>query len=1049
MDHSGASEGPGPGRRPSSPACGIPMGAKGQAAQSIQRPKVKITPFHSSPIVSSDGALRSRRPGAASGKALASPGSLFRDTPGRLTAPPVRERLTVTAGSSGEHTASSGCLLDTAGAKAQASPVIKTPGRKAPKTFLTDPLKSGPPADSALCHSQRGKGKERRAVSTSTSTSTSVKRQSAVKRKKRKMGMYNLVPKKKTKALKQQEKKEDPGVSADKNRAAADEKPAISAETLKDGEPPATRNEVQVEVEASTGSHVEYTELTLDCLDLKAQEELLSPPPSGAAADADVTETDLAEELPLCCCRMETPHSGGSLSTLDQTCMAMESTDGMLSRCQKRVMKQEMMRPSNTVHLLVLCEDHRAGMVKHQCCPGCGLFCRAGTFMECRPYGSISHRFHRDCASILKDLKFCPHCGEDASSAKEVTVPKADQSPSVPRSNPGPSLPAVPTVATLPSVPTTPAVPQILRAKKTSEPQRDREESPSRLKGEAVCAAERLPKESLESILMALDDENLKPKKVKYPTRQLYISAKQGELQKVIHLLVDGKDPNFMMEGQNKRTPLHAAAAEGHQEICHMLVQAGANLDMFDEEQRTPLMVACENNHLDTVQYLLRAGASVSHKDIMGFTCLHLAAKLGHYDIVHHLLSKASKYVNCQDDGGWTPITWAIEYKHKELVHLLLARGADVNIRDKEENVCLHWAALSGCGDIAQALLEARCDLNAVNVHGDSPLHVAARENHLDCVMLFLSHGADVNQRNRDGDTGLDCCVYGSEVWTALNTNKKLTDARRGRDCQGERVLSRDISRGYEAVPITCVNGVDSEPCPENFKYIPDNCVTSPLNIDKDITHLQHCSCTDDCSSSTCVCGQLSLRCWYDSEGRLPLDFCQREPPVLFECNHACSCWRTCRNRVVQNGLRARLQLYRTQKMGWGVRAMQDIPQGTFICEYVGEIISDAEADKRENDSFLFTLDNKVGDIHCIDARLFGNIGRFINHLCEPNVMAVRVFTMHQDLRFPRIAFFSSRPIKAGDQIGFDYGDHYWRVKSKFFSCHCGSLKCRHSAATR
>lgn len=59
-----------------------------------------------------------------------------------------------------------------------------------------------------------------------------------------------------------------------------------------------------------------------------------------------------------------------------------------VSRCQKRVMKQELMRPSNTVHLLVLCEDHRAGMVKHQCCPGCGLFCRAvseGTPQTHRP----------------------------------------------------------------------------------------------------------------------------------------------------------------------------------------------------------------------------------------------------------------------------------------------------------------------------------------------------------------------------------------------------------------------------------------------------------------------------------------------------------------------------------------------------------------------------------------------------------------------------------------------------------------------------------------
>uniref|UniRef100_A0A3B3ZH64 Uncharacterized protein n=1 Tax=Periophthalmus magnuspinnatus TaxID=409849 RepID=A0A3B3ZH64_9GOBI len=281
-------------------------------------------------------------------------------------------------------------------------------------------------------------------------------------------------------------------------------------------------------------------------------------------------------------------------------------------------------------------------------------------------------------------------------------------------------------------------------------------------------------------------------------------------------------------------------------------------------------------------------------------------------------------------------------------------------------------------------------------------------------------------------------------VWTALNTNKKLTDARRGRDCQGERVLSRDISRGYESAPISCVNGVDSEPCPDNFKYIPESCITSPLNIDKDITHLQHCTCTDDCSSVSCMCGQLSLRCWYDNEGRLPLDFCQREPQVLYECNHACSCWRTCRNRVVQNGLRVRLQVYRTQKIGWGVKAMQDIPQGTFVCEYVGEIITDTEADKREDDSFLFTLGNKVGEAHCIDSRLFGNIGRFLNHLCEPNLLAVKVFTMHQDLRFPRIAFFSSRPIRAGDQIGFDYGDHYWKIKSKYFSCQCGSPKCRH-----
>ncbi|XP_031413458.1 histone-lysine N-methyltransferase EHMT2-like, partial [Meleagris gallopavo] len=83
---------------------------------------------------------------------------------------------------------------------------------------------------------------------------------------------------------------------------------------------------------------------------------------------------------------------------------------------------------------------------------------------------------------------------------------------------------------------------------------------------------------------------------------------------------------------------------------------------------------------------------------------------------------------------------------------------------------------------------------------------------------------------------------------------------------------------------------------------------------------------------------------------------------------------------------------------------------------YVGELISDAEADVREDDSYLFDLDNKDGEVYCIDARYYGNVSRFINHLCDPNIIPVRVFMLHQDLRFPRIAFFSSRHIRPGEE---------------------------------
>ncbi|XP_036382020.1 histone-lysine N-methyltransferase EHMT1a [Megalops cyprinoides] len=819
------------------------------------------------------------------------------------------------------------------------------------------------------------------------------------------------------------------------------------------------------ETPSQADSSNQYTELPLASLDLKAQEELFSAQHSGVSGGGGASEADALLDPPLCSCRMETPKIREILTLANRKCMATESMDGQLTRCQNGVVKQEMMRPSSAVPLLVLCEVHRAGMVQHQCCPGCGFFCQAGTFMECQPDSSISHRFHDACASVMRGQNFCPHCGEDASKAREVTVAKADTTSSVPHP-PAPALGTAPASEGKADTTTggydhTPAgkgcggsggSPHLrqLGQHRTGGPSlRPLETSGLSL---SPCGSQMgaltvgsPSKDSLETILLALDAE--KPKKLRFHPKQLYLSARQGELQKVLLMLVDGIDPNFRVETQRRRTPLHVAATGGHREVCHILVQAGANLDMCDEDQRTPLMNACESNHLETVKYLLSAGAITTQRDVDGFTCLHLAAKLGHSDIVQLLLSNGLLEVNCQDDGGWTPLIWATEYKHIDLVKMLLSRGADVNIRDKEENVGLHWAVFSGSVEVAQILLEARSDLQAVNVHGDSPLHVAAREHRLDCVTLLLSRGADVNLGNREGETPLECCGHGSKVWVALLANKKLREAGGNHANLVEKILNRDISQGYEKTPISCVNGVDSEPCPDNYKYVPRNCLTCPVNIDRNITHLQYCTCKDDCASTSCMCGQLSLRCWYDKDGRLLREFCWEDPPLLFECNHACSCWRTCRNRVVQNGPRVRLQVFRTRNMGWGVRTLQNIPQGTFVCEYVGEIISDADADIRENDSYLFNLDNKVGDVYCIDARFYGNISRFINHMCKPNLLPVQVFTSHQDLRFPHVAFFACRNISAGDELGFDYGDHFWEIKSKHFSCRCGSPKCRHTEA--
>lgn len=82
---------------------------------------------------------------------------------------------------------------------------------------------------------------------------------------------------------------------------------------------------------------------------------------------------------------------------------------------------------------------------------------------------------------------------------------------------------------------------------------------------------------------------------------------------------------------------------------------------------------------------------------------------------------------------------------------------------------------------------------------------------------------------------------------------------------------------------------------------------------------------------------------------------------MIFECNDTCACNAiTCRNRVVQKGITQRFQIFKTECRGWGLKTLRFIPKGTFVCEYIGEMLTDIEADTREDDSFLFALSSNV-----------------------------------------------------------------------------------------
>merc|ERR1719357_1893297 len=107
------------------------------------------------------------------------------------------------------------------------------------------------------------------------------------------------------------------------------------------------------------------------------------------------------------------------------------------------------------------------------------------------------------------------------------------------------------------------------------------------------------------------------------------------------------------------------------------------------------------------------------------------------------------------------------------------------------------------------------------------------------------------------------------------------------------------------------------------------------------------CDCTDDCrDKNKCSCQQLTIQQTAadrdpQQDGEVGYIHRRLQEIVLtgvYECNSRCKCAKTCLNRVVQNPMRCRLQVIRT---------LHDIPQGAFICVYVGNLYTSEEANKQ------------------------------------------------------------------------------------------------------
>ena len=87
----------------------------------------------------------------------------------------------------------------------------------------------------------------------------------------------------------------------------------------------------------------------------------------------------------------------------------------------------------------------------------------------------------------------------------------------------------------------------------------------------------------------------------------------------------------------------------------------------------------------------------------------------------------------------------------------------------------------------------------------------------------------------------------------------------------------------------------------------------------------------------------------------------------IYECNKTCKCSTTCVNRLVQFPIRSRLQIFRTSSCGWGIRTLDDLPQGAFIATYVGKLYGPEEGNAQGK-----IVTNSI-QVSCLEGLIFSD----------------------------------------------------------------------------
>jgi ankyrin repeat protein len=204
----------------------------------------------------------------------------------------------------------------------------------------------------------------------------------------------------------------------------------------------------------------------------------------------------------------------------------------------------------------------------------------------------------------------------------------------------------------------------------------------------------------------------------------------------------------------NYRPALWTAVSFGQVDAAMMMMRHADIDERGGMDATTPLMEAVCQERTVLVEPLIGHGANVALVALNGETAMHHVARVGLGALL--LLREQGASVLVKSKDGSTPLHFAAQAGHEEVVSKLVELGAVLSSQNDYGYAPLHMAALGGHATVALLLIEHQADVSTKTNRGVTALHTAVIGGNEAVVQLLVDNGADLQSTVEDGKTAHD-----------------------------------------------------------------------------------------------------------------------------------------------------------------------------------------------------------------------------------------------------------------------------------------------------